>query len=116
VRGHHQIWHTQQLAVRLRRLRFGHVQVGRENDAGFQGVDLSTTFTRDDLYRTLAAWVADKVYDGGVDSVLDDALLTDTSYDQLSGNSGADLFFISLGDKVTDLNAKKADGDTVVLL
>ena len=45
---------------------------------------------------------------------IDETLISDTSLDQLTGSSGADLFFISLGDKVTDLKVQKAEGDFVV--
>ncbi len=76
--------------------------------------EVAATLTRADLHRALAAWVADKTYDGGSEDVLDEALITDTSIDQLTGSSGADLFFISLGDKVTDLKFKNTDGDWVV--
>jgi Ca2+-binding RTX toxin-like protein len=75
--------------------------------------DIAGTITRDDLYLALAAWAADKTYDTG-DDTLNQATVSDNNADQLTGASGADLFFISLGDKITDLKAKNSDGDVVV--
>jgi hypothetical protein len=46
--------------------------------------------------------------------VLNEALVADTSSNLLTGSSGAALFFISLGDKVTDLKVKNTDRDLVV--
>ena len=59
--------------------------------------------------------MVDKTADGA-EAVVDEALITDTSYGQLTGSSGADLLYISAGDKVTDLKAQKSDGDVVVIV
>jgi autotransporter-associated beta strand protein len=89
------------------------IQGGAGNDVLVAG-EVAATLTRNDLNLARAAWAADKTYDSGADDALDEALITDSSYDQLTGASGADLFFVSLGDKVTDLKGKKSDGDVVV--
>src|SRR5262249_34370444 len=46
--------------------------------------EVAATLTRDALHRALAEWAADKAYDGGVEDVLDEALIADTSSDRLT--------------------------------
>jgi len=55
-------------------------------------------------------WVAKHAEDERTEDAADEVI--DTVIDQLTGGDGADLFIISLGDKITDYNVKK-DGDVI---
>ncbi len=74
-------------------------------------------FTDDALRAILLDWAADKEPDDGlVDDVLDEALITEDSFDMLTGSSGSDWFIISDGDKITDFKKIEKDGDLVTVL
>jgi hypothetical protein len=75
--------------------------------------DLGCDITRNSLTSVLAAWVADRPYDAGGDDALDATAITDDDADLLTGSSGADLFFIDFGDKITDFKFTNKDGDQV---
>ena len=48
-----------------------------------------------------------------IDDVLDETLITDVDLDMLTGSSGADLFIVNNGDKITDLKKAIKDGDEI---
>ena len=54
-----------------------------------------------------------------IDATLDEAL-SDSDADQLTGGAGADLFFIGVGDKITDYQSgnlkTNEDGDVVMTI
>jgi Ca2+-binding RTX toxin-like protein len=65
------------------------------------------------------AWAASRsVGDSTVDDYLDTTVFTDAAVDQMTGSSGADLFIIISGDKITDYHFGKPqankDSDVVV--
>jgi Ca2+-binding RTX toxin-like protein len=76
--------------------------------------DVGCSFTLGDLRSVLANWVLYKQPDDPTgEDILDETLVTDFSYDMLTGASGADWFIISQGDKVTDFKIVNKDGDVV---
>jgi PKD repeat protein len=86
---------------------------GAGNDVLVAG-DVASSFSLGDLRSVLANWVLYKTPDLPTgERILDESLVTDPSYDSLTGGSGADWFIISAGDKVTDFKLKNKDGDVV---
>jgi Ca2+-binding RTX toxin-like protein len=64
-------------------------------------------------------WASSRTVDAdATDDALDEALLSDDYNDQLTGSSGADLFIISSGDRITDYHfgrpSTNRDGDVVI--
>ena len=84
--------------------------------------DLACSITEQDLWAALADWVYGRGDDDGTgggsgDDVLDELLpIIDGDFDQLTGSSGADLFIINDGDKITDLKKALRDGDEIRIL
>jgi uncharacterized delta-60 repeat protein len=78
---------------------------------------LACSFTADALRQISTEWSAQFGWDDGAsDDMLDKGAITDESYDMLTGSSGHDWFIINLGDKITDLKAKKSAEDLVTLI
>lgn len=79
--------------------------------------DMSSSIARQALWAALAEWVDGKADDDGTDDdVLDETLITDDDFDMLTGSSGADLFIINDGDKITDLKKVIKDGDEILIV
>jgi len=79
--------------------------------------DIGCSFSISDLRSVLAAWVLYKAPDDSTgEDILDETLVTDVSYDLLTGSSGADWFIINQGDKVTDFKVNNLQGDVVTVL
>jgi len=93
---------------------------GSDRIVGSAGHDIlvaggvACSFTEEDFRAALADWIYGREDDDGtVDDVLDETLITDEDRDMLTGSSGADLFIINDGDKITDLNKALKDGDEI---
>ena len=76
--------------------------------------DVACSITEQALWAALADWVDGREEDDGTfGDVLDETLITDGDFDKLTGSSGADLFIIGEGDKITDLKKAIKDGDEI---
>jgi Ca2+-binding RTX toxin-like protein len=79
--------------------------------------DMSSSIAEEELWAALADWVDGRADDEATDDdVLDETLITDDDFDLLTGSSGADLFIINEGDKITDIKKLIKDGDEVRVL
>jgi len=58
-------------------------------------------------------WAADWTADEDLGDTNNDDDIVDENADQLTGSAGHDWFIIGSGDKITDINSKTKDGDTI---
>jgi Ca2+-binding RTX toxin-like protein len=99
---------------------------GKDRIVGSAGNDIlvsgevSCSLDLDSLRAISAAWAAQASDAQSADDVLDEGVIGDESSDMLTGSSGADLFFISSNDKITDFKLDKSgaskDGDVVIVV
>ena len=93
---------------------------GTDRIVGSAGHDIliagrvACSFTERAFWEALADWAHGREDDEGIAAdVLDETLITDEDYDMLTGSSGADLFIVDSGDKITDLKKALKDGDEI---
>jgi len=58
-------------------------------------------------------WAANWIADEDLGDTNNDGDVVDENADQLTGSAGHDWFIIGSGDKITDINSKTKDGDTI---
>jgi Ca2+-binding RTX toxin-like protein len=73
-------------------------------------------YTRDDLREIGRAWAKSQAVDAAFDDDVLDETLAAGGFDMLTGSAGADWFIIGEGDKITDLQGNKKDGDVVTVV
>ena len=99
---------------------------GKDRIVGSAGNDIlvsgevSCSLDLDTLRAISAVWAAQAADEEAADDVLDESVIGDEDSDMLTGSSGADLFFISSNDKITDFKLDKSgaskDGDVVIVV